>query len=232
MVRVVNALKLYQRPIDEEKNYATSRLQLALIDRRFKELNSQLEGLGPKQKEDALFSLAIDRLSSSISTSLQEDSTMFMIYVKDINPTLAAVTANAVARSYIIYDLQQQIADLQLKYGEKHASVVQLQNYVDNLIENLNGERLPDIEAMGPASVKIVEQAQIGVPVEAMSILFSSTVALCMSMFLGVLLSFIFDHLDQTFKTPHDVERSLNLPVLCSIPKRKFGKNFLSRTIT
>ena len=42
---------------------------------------------------------------------------MFTISVRDYNPVGAALIANVVSRSYVMFDLEQQLAELKLKYG-------------------------------------------------------------------------------------------------------------------
>ena len=44
--------------------------------------------------------------------------------------------------------------------------------------------------------------------------------AFFMSIFLGVMLAFTFEYLDQTFRTPQDIERYLGMPFLGAIPRR------------
>lgn len=219
--RVVKALGLYQRPLDYEKNFSTG-LKTFLIDRRLKKQNLLFEESSPKEKQAFLFGMAISSLSGSISATPIEDTNIFIINVRDFSPVGAAIIANSVSRSYVIFDLEQQIAELQLKYGEKHSTVLQLQDYVKKLQEHLDGKLLPDIEAIGPASVKIIAQARGSALVAGrVSKQLTLIISFLMSIFLGILLAFVFDYLDQTFKSPWDVESFLNIPVLCSIPKKK-----------
>ena len=224
--RVVKALKLYERPPDYEKKFA-SRLKAFLIDRRIKKHKQNLEEMTPEEmtpeeNQAFLFNMAMGSLSGSISAAEIEETNMFIISVRDFSPVQAAIIANSVSRSYVIFDLEQQIAELQLNYGKKHSLVIQLKNHVKNLQNTLDGRLLPDIEAIGPASVKIIGQAQSGARLkEGISKQLTLNMAFFMSLFLSVLLAFVFDYLDQTFKLPWEVEGFLNIPVLCSIPKRK-----------
>ncbi|MCK5492688.1 MAG: polysaccharide biosynthesis tyrosine autokinase, partial [Candidatus Omnitrophica bacterium] len=123
--------------------------------------------------------------------------------------------------SYIIFDLEQQLSELQIKYGDKHPSTQQLQDTITNMNKNLSGQIIPNIEAIGPASVKIFEQAIPGLRPIGTSKKITIILAFFMSIFLGVMLVFVFDYMDQTFKSPQEVERLLNTPVLGSIPKIK-----------
>jgi Mrp family chromosome partitioning ATPase len=47
-----------------------------------------------------------------------------------------------------------------------------------------------------------------------------------MSIFLGVMLAFTFEYLDQTFKSPQEIESYLNIPFLGSVPSKPKSKSF------
>ncbi|MEK6528965.1 MAG: Wzz/FepE/Etk N-terminal domain-containing protein [Nitrospirota bacterium] len=219
--RVVKALGLYQQPLDYEKNFS-SKLKSVLIDWRLKSVNAKLQELPPEQKQAYLFRMAIENLKQKITVAPIKDTDLFTISVSEFHPVGAAVLANVVSRSYVIFDLEQQLAELQIKYGEKHTAVTQLRNYIEKLNENLDGKPLPDLEAIGPASVKIIEQAKVPLePVRILSKPLMLIMAFFMSIVLGIMLAFGFEYFDQTFKSPQDVETFLNIPFLGSVPKKK-----------
>lgn len=247
--RAVKVLKLDERPFDYEKNFC-SPLRAWAIDLRQK-MNemlkkvSELEHFLPEQ-DDTLsqvenpssvaekipwqadsFRWAVESLKGKIKVVPIQDTDLFTINVKDFSPVAAATIANVVSRSYIIFDLEQQMAEFQLQYGEKHPIVVQLGNGIDKITKNLTGETLPAIEAIGPASVKIIEQALVPLQPMGKSKRLILLLATCMSLFLGIILAFGFEYIDQTFKSPQDVETFLNLPLLGSIPKKGFRDNKL-----
>lgn len=113
------------------------------------------------------------------------------------------------------------MAELQLKYGEKHSTVIQLKDSIEKMAENLGGRIVADnIEAIGPASVKIIEQAMVPGRPAGYSNLSVTAIAFFMAVFLGFMLVFIFEYLDQTFKSPQDIESFLNLPYLGSVPQK------------
>lgn len=220
--RTVEALKLYQRPPDYERRFAT-RLKSLLIDHYTKKFKREFEEMTPAQKERAFFYQAVEELSGKINTGLiGEASSMFVITVKDFDPVLTGRIANVLSRSYVIFDLEQQIAELQLTYGEKNETIQKLEHHISKIKETLDGRMLPDIEAIGPASVKIVAQAGPGslLPMrpDKNSALFA---AFLMSVAAGAMLAFVFDFSDQTIKSPHDIERFLNIAYLGSIPQKK-----------
>ena len=244
--RAVKALKFYERPSDYEKNYCSA-LKARLIDLRrkiaaaqkassenesehYKELEeNQQVGISLTKNEitnpDAVnvqsytFRQAVEGLKNSISVEPIRDTNLFVLYATDFNPNAAAMIANVVSRSYIIFDLEQQLAELQLKYGEKQPIVVQLKDTIERMTKNLTGETLPDLEAIGPASVKIIEQALVPFVPEVTKKKLSIVLAFFMSIFLGIMLAFGLEYMDQTFKSAQDLEKFLNLPVLGAIPK-------------
>jgi len=250
--RAVKVLKLDERPFDYEKNFC-SPLKAWLIDIRHKikemsKRESEPERILPEQEatlsrienpggrssvaeevpwQADSFRWAVESLKGRIKVEPITGTDLFTINVRDFSNVAAATIANVVSRSYIIFDLEQQMAEFQLQYGEKHPIVVQLGNGIDKITKNLTGETLPAIEAIGPASVKIIEQAQVPIKPTGKSKRLILILAIGMSLFLGVMLAFGFEYIDQTFKSPQDVETFLNLPLLGSIPKKGFKRNTL-----
>ena len=218
--RAVRVLGLAQKPLDYERRFC-SPLKALIVDFKVKNLNKKLEQLKPEQKQAYFYRMAIEDLRANIKVEPVRDTNVFTISAKDYSPVGAAIIANVVSRSYVIFDLEQQLAELQMKYGEKHLMVTQLKDNIGQMTKRLTGEPIPDMEAIGPASVKIIEQANVPIEPVGPKKLLIGILALFMSMFLGVMLAFAFEYMDQTFKSPQDVERYLNLPFLGSIPKKR-----------
>jgi len=212
----VRALGLWQRPLNYEKNFATI-FKKPFIIIGAKRLSWKLRKFTDEQKNEILYRLAIDTLKQSINVEPVRDTNMFVVKVRDFSPVGSTILANAVSRAYVIFDLQQQLSELQLKYGDKHPTTVQLKDNIDKMAKNLNGQPLPDVEAIGPASVKVIEQATIPDRPVGIPPIFLLVLAFFMSVFLGVMLAFMFEYLDPTFKSREDVERTLNIPFLGSI---------------
>ena len=225
--RAVKALGLYQKPLDYEKRFC-SPLKAALVSLRVKSMNAKLKRLTPRQKEAFLFRMAVEDLKKNIKVEPLRDTNMFTITVRDFSPVGAAVIANVVSRSYVIFDLEQQLAELKLKYGEKHPAVIQLKDNIEKMIKSLNGKPLPNVEAIGPASVKIIEQATIPFEPAGIPKILTLILAFFMAVFLGIMLAFTFEYLDQTFKSPQDIEKFLNLPFLGYIPKKAGPESYHS----
>ncbi|MFA6217686.1 MAG: GNVR domain-containing protein [Candidatus Omnitrophota bacterium] len=224
--RAIKSLGLNQKPLDYEKKFC-SPLKSKIVGLQVKMMNAKLERLTQDQKQVYLFRMAMEDLKHNIKVEPLRDTNIFTISVRDFSPIGAAIITNVVSRSYIIFDLEQQQAELQLKYGEKHQTVLQLKDNIDKMIKNnLNGQPLPDIEAIGPASVKIIEQASVPLEAVGPSPVLIIILAFFMSIFLGVMLAFMFEYLDQTFKSPSDIEAYLNVPCLGSVPRKAKLKSY------
>lgn len=224
--RAVRAMGLYELPLDYELRFCTP-LKSLLVKLNAKTMSTRLERMPEEQKRAYRYRMAIEYLNQAINIEPIRDTNLFFIKVKDFSGYGAAVMANIVSRSYVIFDLEQQLAELRLKYGDKHLAVTQLKDNIDKMEKGLTGEPLPNIEAIGPASVKIIEQAQIPFKPQGIPHAFTLALAFVMSIFLGVMLAFVFEYIDPTFKSPMELEDSLNLPFLGSIPRIKKSEKTL-----
>lgn len=223
--RAVSVLGLAKKPLDYENRFC-SRLKKPIVRLRALATEKKLKNLSKDQQEALLFRLAMEDLRQRLKVEPVRDTDIFLIKVKDYNPLGSAVTANVVSRSYMIFDLEQQLAEMQLKYGEKNLSVTQLKEAIEKMTRGLNGAPLPALEAIGPATVKIIEQAKVplkpaGIPRGLVIIL-----AFVMSVFLGVLLAFIFESMDQTFKSPREMESFLGIDFLGSLPRKATNDDY------
>ncbi len=216
--RVVDALALQMFPLDYEKRFA-SPLKKWLVERQ--EKASIVHQLQPEQQRAFRFRAALERLRASITVQPVKDTNAFTISVSDFDPLVAATIANAVSRSYVIFDLEQQLAEIQLKYGGKHPQVVQMRDNINKMLKTMDGSPISNADAIGPASVKIIEQAVIPIHAVKQQKKLYMLIALVMSLVLGVVMAFIFEYLDPTFKTPLEIEKLLGIPLLGSIPADK-----------
>jgi capsular exopolysaccharide synthesis family protein len=221
LTRVVEALKLYEIPDDYEKRFA-SPLKAALIEARTKKRGHPAQRLISEEEKEQYFESAVDWLSNRISVEPVLSTSFFQINVTDFSPSLAVLLANSVSRSYVIFDLEQQIQELSQKYGERHTSVIQLENYIKEMKKTLHGRLIPDMEAFGPASIKIVSQAEAAAPTKGVNKPVLLIMAFSASIILSILFALMLDFYDQTIRTPRDIESVLKLPFICSIQKRRF----------
>ncbi len=224
--RTVRATRLYERPIDYERLFAAP-VRALLLEMKAKQFQDKISQWPTEQREALFFRRAVEELRSRVEVEPIRNTDLFIIKVRDFTPTGAAQMANAISRSYVIFDLEQQAAELQLKYGPKHLTVKQLQDSIEEMTIHLTGGALPNIEAIGPATVKIIEQASIPLAPIGTSRKTMLMLAVAMSLGLGVLLAFIFDAMDQTLKSPVDVKTFLGLPLLGSIPRKRLLERVL-----
>ena len=161
--RALKAILVY-KPLSSFVGYEghfASGLKRLLIAREVRKFNEGLtaQNLSPAQKDSYLYRIALDNLRGNVKVNSMPDTNIFTISVTDYDPMMAAVIANIVSRSYIIFDLEQQLAEMQQKYGEKNQAISQLRDDIQTMTKNLTGQPLDNVEAIGPASVKIIEQA-------------------------------------------------------------------------
>ena len=218
--RVVKVFNLDKRPPGYEKGFC-SPLKTYLIDWRLKKVKSL--HLEHGDEKDFRFRSAIESLKKKIDVTPIRETDLFIIKATDFDPQVSAKIANAVSRSYVIFDLEQQLAEMKLKYGKKHSLVLQLHDNINMISKNINGELLAsNINAIGPASVKIIEQAHPPFYPKGRGKKIVVILGVFMSVVLGIMLTFVFDYLDYRFKTPDDAERFLNIPLIGFLPKSGF----------
>lgn len=225
--RVVRVLELDKVPLDYEKQNAT-RIRKIFIDRSVEKVKEQLEAMTPEERKAYFFHKAVNNLKSNVSVTPVQNSLILLLGVSDYRGDVAAKIANSISRSYLIYDLERQIEELYLRYGEKHSLIKQLNGYIKEIEKTLDGEPIPPLEALGPASAKIVAQAY---PFSTMMPSINKTRPLIgaffVSLILGVLFAVAFEYMDYTVRSPLDVEKYLNIPYLGSILKRKSDDKLL-----
>ncbi len=220
LMRVVMAQSLHKRPPQDEKKFASD-LRCMVIDlvARFQE--SQLAVFTPEQREQFMIRSAMENLREKIKVEPIRDTNMFTISVRDYNPIGAAVLANTVSRSYVIFDLEQQLSELRLKYGEGHPKLAYVRDNIAAMQHTLDGQPLDDVQAIGPASVKVVEQAMVPIKPAGTPRLLTFMLAIIMGIFLGIMMAFVFEYANQTVKTPRDIDQALGVPCLGSVCRKR-----------
>lgn len=216
--RVVRVLRLSERPLDYEKSFC-SPLKSIIVDLQLKMLSAKLNRLSANMKEQLMLRKAVSDLRKRIKVEPVKDTSLFTITVTDYSPETAAKIANAVSRSYVIFDLEQQLSEIELQYGEKHISVMQLKDSIATIRTNLTHDTIPNLDAIGPASVKIIDQASITSEPTGVRKILVLLVAVIFSLILGLVLAFWVDFFDSTIRTPQDVS-SLGMQLLGYVPRR------------
>ncbi|MCA9407973.1 MAG: hypothetical protein H6755_07490 [Candidatus Omnitrophica bacterium] len=221
--RAAKVLSVSVEPLAYEKKFAAP-LKQYFLDLEVKKFRKRLEGLPVRHKQAILFEKVVAELRDSIKVEPINDTNIFKIIATDFDPIEAAHKANIVGRSYVIFDLEQQLAELELKYGERHPNVIQLGNTINSLIDNLRTNPLSNIDAIGPATVKIIELASVPNSPKGPSKQITLIFSFVLGVILAFILTFLFEGLDQTFRSPKDIKKILNYPFLGSVPKRKLGE--------
>jgi polysaccharide biosynthesis transport protein len=224
--RTVKALNLDQKKAAKQ--------QIAELKQRWREIKKKIKSKfntqsNIRQQPNAVFRKAVKELRKNINVEPVRGTNLFTIRVKAYEPNEAAVLANVVSRSYVIYDLEQQLADLSLKYGKKHPIVKQLQEGIIDMSKQLHGQPISNIKAIGPATVKVIEQATAPFEPYGLSKIKVLLAGIVVSVMLGTLLAFVFEHIDPAFKSVQDVENRLNIEIMGSIPKKRFGDKLVCR---
>jgi len=224
--RAVIALGLEKRPFDYEKKYCSG-LKKIYIDYVAKSTKKYLNKFPTEKHPEIKLSAAIGNLKDRLRVEILPGTDIFVINVLAFSPKEAIETANVISRSYTIFLQMQQLAEIGLRYGESHPTVIQLRDNIENATNNLSGKTLPDIEAIGTASVKIIEQAtSSGHPVgKPRRIIF--TAGFFISILMGFAIAFMYGLFDQTIKTSQDIVEFLNIPCIGSIPRKARKENYL-----
>ncbi len=225
--RAVHALALDRRTDDYEARYASG-LKKWVISLQTSANDARPDTLSPEAERSIAFRKAVDDLRERIKVIPIRNTNLFSISVEDFDPVQAAALANVVSRSYVIFDLEQQLAELNLKYGDRHPLILQLKDSIAYISKSLNGGRISNIDAMGPASVKIIEQASIPEDPSGAPRKITLVLGLFMGLFLGITFAFVSEYMDPTFKAPDEIERGLDLPILGSAPRRRRGQILLT----
>lgn len=138
---------------------------------------------------------------------------------------IAELQAKTVATAATVASLEKEIAGLQAEIAGKRAERDQLQASVDRLnatysvlADNITRTQVIRSINIGDASLMVVARAVIPTdPIRPRKML-NVAIAFVLGVMLSVLLTFLLDFLDNTIKTPEDVQRHLAIPVLGSIP--------------
>jgi capsular exopolysaccharide synthesis family protein len=225
---VVDALELDKLPVDYEKQFA-SPLKKILINVQSESLKDKLKQLDKTAQQKFLYSKAIQDLKKKISVDTIQNTNIFTIKVRDYDPETAATLANVITRAYMVVDLREQLSEMNLKYGERHPIIRQLTDNIRLIKNNLTEAPLENELQFRPATVKPVEPAMPPTnPVGP-----NKKIILLASVFIGLLvglsLALFIDHADQTIKSPSELRKLLDLPVLGSIPQKKMWQSVLLR---
>lgn len=118
-------------------------------------------------------------------------------------------------------EIKAESLDLQgrsIQYGILKREVDTNRELYDGLLQRY--KEIGIAGGVGTNNVSIVDRAEPGFRFKP-SMTRNAALGLLAGLMIGVLLAFLLEHLDDTIKTPDDLERNLRLPVLGVIPKVK-----------
>ncbi|MBN1586371.1 MAG: hypothetical protein JW937_02960 [Candidatus Omnitrophica bacterium] len=225
--RTVSVLGLAKKPFDYEKRFC-SVLKKPLVNLRRMRVEKKLDSLPEDQRNALLFRMAMEDLRRRLNVEPVRDTDLFLIEVRDFNPLAAAITANVLSRSFAIFDLEQQFAEMKLKYGEKNQSVIQLKEAIDKMSQGLNGAPLSPMDAIGPASVKVIEQGKVPLKPSGISRKLIVLLAFFMGLFLSLMMGFAFEYADQKFRSPSEAETTLGMDYVGSLRRKPKKDDYYS----
>jgi len=200
----------------------------------------------------------INALLKNIKINPVRMTQIIEINAEDTDPKLAQKIANTWTSAYILFSSADQLiqrkseleTDIsqQIKYfKEKHPVIQGLRAEIEAIDARINNEKEKLFSASAKLSgytiakdetkitnVKVLDEAQVPKFAVRPKKLLNLVLALFLGLFAGIGLAFFFENLDQSVKTPDEIEKNLNQPCLEIISKYtpKAGEKIIPELIT
>jgi capsular polysaccharide biosynthesis protein len=140
------------------------------------------------------------------------------VRISELQARKAAMDTAVLALRSEINGLQAELADRRAERDRLQGSVDRLKDTYSVLADNITRTQVIRSINIGDASLMLVTQAVIPTsPIKPDKTL-NVAIAFVMGLMLSIFLTFLLEFLDNTIKTPADVDRHLAIPVLGSIP--------------
>ncbi|MBS3975467.1 MAG: lipopolysaccharide biosynthesis protein [Syntrophomonadaceae bacterium] len=140
------------------------------------------------------------------------------VKITELQARVAAITATVKALDREITGLQAEIAGKRAERSQLQGSVDRLEATYGVLADNITRTQVIRSINIGDASLMVVAGAVTPTdPVKPRKML-NVAIAFLLGLMVSVFLVFLLEFLDNTIKTPADIERHLAVPVLGSIP--------------
>lgn len=209
-------------------------------------------------KSDELMKRVIDRmgltpygftprgLAGQVRASAAKDSYLLEVTVSNHDRQLAVNIANTLSEEFIasiternqdlmdksVLFLQEQMAQVraELSEADTQSERERLQGMLNLLSEGITKTQIARSFDLGSTSLVVVSPAMQAIQVKPNKQM-NLAVAFLLGLMVSVALAFVLEFLDNTIKTPEDVVRQLDLPVLGVIPaadsksKVYYGRN-------
>jgi len=173
------------------------------------------------------------RLSRQVNISAADDSYLINVTVSNSDPVLAIDIANTMSKEFnesiternkevmdkSVLFLREQIGEVskELNKATTQAERDRLQRIITQLSEGMTQTQIARSFDLGSNNVVVVSPAMSAVkvkPNEAMNI----AVVFLLGLVASAALAFVLEFMDNTIKTPEDIARHLDLPVMGVIP--------------
>ncbi len=192
---------------------------------------------------------------ATISREEWSDVSGGVVYTGDVNPLYISISEQLSAKRALLAEKQGENAGLQMmlnsiddeldalqsEMAEKTMEQDRLQREVERLRETSATLTQKETETqiaksidLGDTSVMVISEASIpGSPVKPNTMM-NIAIAMLLGLMLFTLLAFLLEYLDNTLKTPEDIDREMALPTLGIIPRmdKKNKKEGIERLIT
>lgn len=173
--------------------------------------------------------IAVDKWTINGTISTQETNPLYVSTAQQLSEKQAAL-AEKIGESEglmeLIGTMQGDLDSLQAELASKRLAEEKLQREVDRLKQTSETLAQKGTETqiaksidLGDTSVMVISEASTPLSPIKPNKKLNMAVAFILGLMLFTLLAFILEYLDNTLKTPEDVSRELDLPVLGVIPK-------------
>jgi len=183
----------------------------------------------------------LNNVPKTVSVRKYNDATGTVNNLQEINPlyvalaqqlaekkaSLAEKQGEAQGLQALVDSMAKDLDTLQAELAEKRAAQDKLQRDVDRLKQTSETLAKKGTETqiarsidLGDTSVVVISQANIPTSPVKPNKKQNVAIAMVLGLMLFTLLAFILEYLDNTLKTPEDIIRELNLPVLGIIPTK------------
>lgn len=206
----------------------TSRLKMNQV-----EIEQLFSGVGLLEQELA-------KTPAAIRVEAWSDVSSGIVYTEDVNPLYVSISdrlsqkraqlaekqgENAglqVMLNSINYDLdtlQAELADKNMELERLQREVDRLRNTSNTLTQKGTETQIAKSIDLGDTSVMVLSEASIPSHPVKPNKQMNTAIAMLLGLMLFTLLAFLLEYLDNTLKTPEDITRELDMPVLGIIPK-------------
>jgi capsular polysaccharide biosynthesis protein len=172
-------------------------------------------------------------LAGRVKVSAAQDSYLLDVVVSNRDPQLAVNIANTLSREFIgsITERNQEVMDKSVVFLKNQMAEIRkeldrttvqserdrLQGMLTLLSEGVTETQIARSFDLGSTSLVVVSPALGAVKVKPNKTM-NVAMAFLLGLMVSVALAFVFEFLDNTIKTPEDVARYLDLPVMGVIP--------------